>query len=85
MVETKGIMYIRMMLDILAKKEAQLISLLKLTAEQEKILKEAEFSVPLLFLIVNFYHYIFLLFFYALTAVYFTFLLRPSLQERLSS
>ena len=44
MAEIKGIMYIRMMLDILAKKEVQLTELLKLTAEQEKILKEAEFD-----------------------------------------
>lgn len=44
MAETKGIMYIRMMLDILAKKEVQLTSLLMLTAEQEKVLKEAEFD-----------------------------------------
>ena len=44
MAEIKGITYVRMMLDILSKKEVQLTELLKLTAEQEKILKEAEFD-----------------------------------------
>ena len=40
MAETKGITYIRMMLDILNKKEAQLTSLLELTTAQEKLLKD---------------------------------------------
>ena len=44
MAEIKGITYVRMMLDILSKKEVQLTALLKLTAEQEKILKESEFD-----------------------------------------
>ena len=44
MAETNGITYIRMMLDILGKKEIQLTSLLELTTAQEKILKEEEFN-----------------------------------------
>ena len=44
MAETKGITYIRMMLDILNKKEVQLTSLLELTMEQEKILKDVDFD-----------------------------------------
>jgi len=44
MAETKGITYIRMMLDILSKKESQLTSLLELTTAQEQILKEEEFD-----------------------------------------
>lgn len=43
MAETKGITYIRMMLDILGKKESQLTSLLELTTAQEQILKGEEF------------------------------------------
>lgn len=42
MAETKGITYIRMMLDILGKKESQLTSLLELTTAQEQILKREE-------------------------------------------
>ena len=44
MAETKGITYIRMMLDILNKKEMQLAALLELTMEQEQILKAGEFD-----------------------------------------
>ncbi len=44
MAETKGITYIRMMLDILNKKEGQLTSLLELTTAQEQILKEDELN-----------------------------------------
>ncbi len=44
MAETKGITYIRMMLDILSKKELSLKALLELTTAQEKILKEEEFD-----------------------------------------
>ena len=44
MAETKGITYIRMMLDILSKKESQLTSLLELTTAQEQILKGEEFD-----------------------------------------
>ena len=44
MAETKGITYIRMMLDILNKKEAQLTSLLELTTAQEQLLKVEEFD-----------------------------------------
>ena len=44
MAETKGITYIRMMLDILNKKEIQLTSLLELTTAQEQILKGEEFD-----------------------------------------
>ena len=44
MAETKGLTYIRMMLDILNKKEVQLTSLLELTTAQEQILKGEEFD-----------------------------------------
>ena len=44
MAETKGITYIRMMLDILSKKEVSLKALLELTTAQEKILKGEEFD-----------------------------------------
>ncbi len=44
MAETKGITYIRMMLDILNKKESILKELLELTTAQERILKEEEFN-----------------------------------------
>lgn len=44
MAETKGITYIRMMLDILGKKESYLTSLLELTTAQEQILKGEEFN-----------------------------------------
>lgn len=47
MAETKGITYIRMMLDILSKKEVHLTSLLELTTAQEQILKGAEFDEEL--------------------------------------
>ena len=40
MAETKGITYIRMMIDILHKKEVQLTKLLELTNAQEQLLKE---------------------------------------------
>ena len=43
MAETKGITYIRMMLDILGKKENHLASLLELTTAQEQLLKGEEF------------------------------------------
>lgn len=43
MAETKGITYIRMMLDILGKKEKHLASLLELTTAQEQLLKGEEF------------------------------------------
>jgi len=44
MAETKGITYIRMMLDILSKKESSLKELLELTTAQENILKGEEFD-----------------------------------------
>jgi len=44
MAETKGITYIRMMLDILGKKEISLQALLELTTAQEKLLKEELFN-----------------------------------------
>ena len=44
MADTKGITYVRMMLDVLTKKEVYLKDLLTLTAEQEKILKLEEFD-----------------------------------------
>lgn len=44
MAETKGITYIRMMLDILSKKESNLKALLELTTAQEQILKGEEFD-----------------------------------------
>ncbi|MBP3579324.1 MAG: hypothetical protein J6K15_14570 [Lachnospiraceae bacterium] len=44
MAETKGITYIRMMLDILSKKESSLKGLLELTTEQENLLKGEEFD-----------------------------------------
>ena len=44
MAETKGITYIRMMLDILNKKEVHLTSLLELTTVQEQLLKREEFD-----------------------------------------
>ena len=44
MAETKGITYIRMMLDILGKKESSLKALLELTTAQESILKGEEFD-----------------------------------------
>lgn len=44
MAETKGITYIRMMLDILSKKGTSLKALLELTTAQEKILKQEEFD-----------------------------------------
>ena len=43
MAETKGITYIRMMLDILGKKENHLASLLELKTAQEQLLKGEEF------------------------------------------
>ena len=44
MAETKGITYIRMMLDILSKKESCLKELLELTTAQESNLKGEEFD-----------------------------------------
>ena len=44
MAETKGITYIRMMLDILNKKESSLKELPELTTAQERILKGEEFD-----------------------------------------
>ena len=44
MAETKGITYIRMLLDILKKKESNLIELLELTTAQEQLLKKEEFD-----------------------------------------
>ncbi|MBO5178510.1 MAG: hypothetical protein J6C07_13750 [Lachnospiraceae bacterium] len=44
MAETKGITYIRMMLDILNKKESSLKELLESTTAQERILKGEEFD-----------------------------------------
>jgi len=44
MAETKGITYIRMMLDILGKKEISLQALLELTTAQEQLLKQEEFD-----------------------------------------
>ena len=44
MADTKGITYVRMMLDVLTKKEVYLKDLLTLTTEQEKILKQEEFD-----------------------------------------
>ena len=44
MAETKGITYIRMMLDILNKKESGLRALLEATTVQEQILKREEFD-----------------------------------------
>lgn len=44
MAETKGITYIRMMLDVLGKKEVHLEKLLELTKEQEALLKTEEFN-----------------------------------------
>lgn len=44
MAETKGITYIRMILDILNKKESNLKALLELTTAQEQILKGEEFD-----------------------------------------
>lgn len=44
MAETKGITYIRMMIDVLGKKEVHLTKLLELTTEQEAVLKAEEFN-----------------------------------------
>lgn len=44
MAETKGITYVRMMLDILNKKENSLKALLELTAAQEQVLKGENFE-----------------------------------------
>lgn len=44
MAETKGITYIRMMLDVLGKKKIHLEKLLELTGEQEALLKTEEFN-----------------------------------------
>lgn len=44
MAETKGMTYIRMMLDVLTKKEVHLKKLLEFTLEQESLLKAAEFD-----------------------------------------
>lgn len=53
MAETKGITYIRMMLDILNKKEAQLTSLLELTTAQEQLLKGEEFDEDTFFELIE--------------------------------
>ena len=53
MAETKGITYIRMMLDILNKKEAQLTSLLELTTAQEQLLKVEEFDEDTFFELIE--------------------------------
>ncbi len=50
MADTKGMTYVRMMLDVLSKKEIHLTKLLELTNEQEALLKaeelnEAEFAL----------------------------------------
>lgn len=44
MADAKGMTYIRMMLDVLSKKEVHLTKLLELTTEQETLLKEEEFK-----------------------------------------
>lgn len=44
MSDVKGMTYIRMMLDVLNKKEVHLTNLLDLTKEQEKLLKEEDFD-----------------------------------------
>lgn len=44
MAETKGMTYIRMMLDVLNKKEVHLKKLLEFTTEQEQLLKEDTFD-----------------------------------------
>ncbi len=44
MADAKGMTYIRMMLDVLNKKEIHLTKLLELTMEQEALLKEEEFK-----------------------------------------
>ena len=44
MADTKGMTYVRMMLDILSKKEIHLSKLLELTEEQERLIKEEEFN-----------------------------------------
>lgn len=44
MADAKGMTYIRMMLDVLEKKEVHLTRLLELTTEQEKLLKDEEFN-----------------------------------------
>ena len=44
MADTKGMTYIRMMLDVLGKKEIHLAKLLELTKEQESLLKNEEFN-----------------------------------------
>ena len=44
MADTKGMTYVRMMLDVLSKKEVHLSKLLELTEAQERLLKEEEFN-----------------------------------------
>ena len=44
MSDVKGMTYIRMMLDVLNKKEVHLTNLLDLTKEQENLLKEEDFD-----------------------------------------
>ena len=44
MADTKGMTYIRMMLDVLNKKEVHLKKLLEFTVEQESLLKAEEFD-----------------------------------------
>lgn len=53
MAETKGITYIRMMIDVLAKKEVHLAKLLELTTEQETLLKAEEFNEAEFALIID--------------------------------
>ncbi len=44
MADAKGMTYLRMMIDVLEKKEVHLNKLLTLTLEQEKLLQEEEFK-----------------------------------------
>ena len=44
MADAKGMTYVRMLMDVLAKKEVHLTKLLELTTEQEALLKEEEFK-----------------------------------------
>ena len=44
MADAKGMTYVRMLLDVLSKKEIHLTKLLELTTEQELLLKKEEFN-----------------------------------------
>ena len=44
MADVKGMTYVRMMLDVLSKKQVHLTKLLELTKEQESLLREEEFN-----------------------------------------